>query len=129
MEEGNDWKVLVAYTRQNALDDGVLVDVTKTAEKMGYRVPVAVSGTLMTRYLRPSEELESAGQSLEGRLCDLLFLLLMAIAREHDGDFLSFKADFLSDPDGGTATVEIFAEMGPDDDGRPVLTVMLGEDL
>jgi hypothetical protein len=44
-------KMIYAYTRAQALADGVLVDVSKMAEKVGFRAPVAVTRTVWQRYI------------------------------------------------------------------------------
>ena len=36
-----DWRVIHAYTRAEALADGVLVDVTPTAKEAGFKVQTA----------------------------------------------------------------------------------------
>jgi len=38
--------VISVYTRQDAINDWVLVDVTETAKEIGFRYPVAVTNTV-----------------------------------------------------------------------------------
>ena len=38
--------VLSAYTRAQAIEDGILVDVSETAREAGFRIPVAVTRTV-----------------------------------------------------------------------------------
>ena len=39
-------EVIFTYTRAQAIEDGVLVDVTKEAKEYGFRFPVAVTNRL-----------------------------------------------------------------------------------
>ena len=66
---------IYSYTRKQALEDGVLIDVSKTAKEAGFKVPVAVTNGLYFEYIEPSEELKQQGQSATGRLWDMLFIL------------------------------------------------------
>ena len=36
-------EVIYAYTRAEAIADGVLIDVTETAKEVGFRLPVALT--------------------------------------------------------------------------------------
>src|SRR4051812_27741843 len=36
-------EVIFAYTRKQAIEDGVLVDVTETAKEAGFKIPVALT--------------------------------------------------------------------------------------
>ncbi len=38
--------VLSAYTRAQAIEDGILVDVSETAREAGFTIPVAVTRTV-----------------------------------------------------------------------------------
>lgn len=51
----SNWNIVYAYTRAQALADGVLVDVTEEAKQFGYKVPVAVTANLFNLYVRASE--------------------------------------------------------------------------
>ena len=38
--------VIFAYTRAQAIEDGILVDVSETAREAGFRIPVAITRTV-----------------------------------------------------------------------------------
>jgi len=116
--------MVVVYTRKQAIEDGVLVDVSNTATEAGFKVSVAVTESLFQNYLQPGKELESFGQSLEGRLWDLLFMLYMS-SRNSDSSTIHFKVLFLMDPKKTPEEVDLKAILGPGDQGEPVLTIML----
>ena len=37
---------IFAYTRAQAIEDGILVDVSETAREAGFRIPVAITRTV-----------------------------------------------------------------------------------
>ncbi len=68
MEQSDNRFVVYAYTRKQAIADGVLVDITDTAKDYGFVIPVAVTATLLDRYVRPGTELEELDQSIDNDL-------------------------------------------------------------
>jgi len=40
------------YTRQNAIDDGIFVDVTRVAKQNGFTIPVAITSNLFNHYIK-----------------------------------------------------------------------------
>ena len=74
----DDWPIIFSYTRAQAIDDGVLIDVTAQAAEVGFKVHTVVTDHLYNQYVVPLSGLEGEGQSVEGRLHDLLFRSLVA---------------------------------------------------
>ena len=79
MESKNNMKelfdeVIYAYTREQAIADGVLIDVSKMAKEAGIRFPVAVTSAVWHEYVVPDEELKHSGQSEDGRIWDTLWM-------------------------------------------------------
>ena len=123
-----EWEVIHSYSRKQALEDGSLIDITEYARLNGFKIPCAITASLWV-YIGISPELAEIGQSVAGRLKDVLFLLLMEIKRAGtDTDRIRYPVDFLVEPD-RTETVEVYALVGPDDDMRPCLTIGLPEDF
>ena len=67
--------VIHTYTRAQAIEDGVSIDVSEVACEVGFRWPVAVTSTKLSAgtagvwaYVEPTPELEAQGQSPAGRL-------------------------------------------------------------
>jgi hypothetical protein len=118
-----------SYSRRQALDDGVLVDLTDFSNDHGLVFPVACTAGVYHTYLVPDKTLESQGQTLEARIHDLLSILAAAIKKQPlKSDRLTFQTSFLM-PRGRQATITFTCMCGPDDAGDPVLTVLLpGED-
>ena len=125
-----DWNLVYAYTRAQALADGVLVDVTEEAKQFGYKVPVAITANLFNLYVRASEGMIAEGQSTEARLRDILMVLLYKIKQRPNTDRIIFKVKFAMGPTQRniSRTVELTSVIGPGDQGEPVLTIMLPED-
>ena len=63
--------VIHAYTRAQAIKDGVLVDVSTTATEAGIRIPTAVTAAVHDRYVAVPEELKGQ-QDQAGRSWDLV---------------------------------------------------------
>ena len=124
------WEVIHTYSRKQALEGGTLIDITDYAQLNGFKIPTAITAGLWV-YIVVSPELADIGQSIAGRLKDVLFLLLMEIRKSAaavDTDRIRFQVDFLVAPD-RTETVEVLALVGPDDDLKPCLTIGLPEDF
>ena len=66
-------EVIYAYTRKQAIDDGMLIDVTKTAKEAGFHDSTVITAALYER-LQCTKKEKSEGQSYEGRLWDVLFV-------------------------------------------------------
>ena len=115
--------VIFSYTRKQAIEDGVLVDVTALAREEGFRLHTAMTATLFGEAIR----LPAGAKPPEGvKVNDdtairwLLKRLRLEIARLPEGeDRVHFTM----------GEIDLWAIVGPGDEGEPVLTVMLeGED-
>ena len=123
-----DAPVIFQYTRAQAIEDGVLIDLTEWAKETGFRFPVACTAAVWNGYIVPTDKTREIGQSERGRVHDLLWMLFNAIRKHGDGDTVLFDVMFLQTPD-RHAVVKFKSVCGPGDQGEPVITVMLpGED-
>ena len=121
MSEERD--VIYSYTRKQALQEGVLVDVSKMAKKAGIKYPTAVTEAVWTLLFAYPEE---SGQSVISRLWDTLCLFAVAASKTHSQE-VHFKVAY--EQEGGLQDVDLWGWCGPGDEGEPVLTIMLeGED-
>lgn len=126
--DSNDWPIIHSYSRAQAIEDGVLVDLTEWAKETGFKVPVACTAAVWHGYIVPKDELRPVGQSERGRAHDLLWLLYVAIRKcPPHTDQLMFKVIFLMLPR-NHETVRFKAISGPGDAGEHVLTVMLPDE-
>ena len=122
----SDFEVISTYTRKQAIEDGVLIDVTPMAKEAGFKWHTAVTSGLWYDYIIPSEELIKQAQSIEGRLWDVLNVLRMEV-RNSQGAIINFKVIFLMG-DSKKKYVDLKCIAGPGDKGEPVLTIMLPEE-
>lgn len=113
------------YSRAEAIEDGILMDVSNMASEAGFKIPVAVTEALWKGYIVPSEDAKkrSQGQSIEGRLWDVLSIAAMT-AQRWQGDTMLFGVDFLMEKS-IIDEITIKSVIGPGDAGEPVITLML----
>lgn len=131
----DDAPVIFSYTRAQAFEDGVLVDLTAWAKETGFKFPVACTSEVWHRYIVPPVGTCELGQTERGRAHDLLWMLLGAIKRQAgqrrpvtreplDDDRLLYEVIFLQAPN-RHETVTLKSICGPGDQGEPVITIML----
>ena len=118
--EMNETNVIFSYTREQALDDGVLVDVSEMAREAGFRYPVALTSAVYHEFVEVPEGVE--GQDEKGRLWDILWMCGCA-ARKNQDSVMLFRFYVRNDKRLATL-VTLKAVCGPDDDGSPCITIM-----
>jgi hypothetical protein len=124
-------EVISSYSRAQALEDGVLVDVSELAKEAGFVFPVAVTQALHST-LTPTAKDKAQGQDFTGRLWDVLYMLSMSIkgalpSRKVNGPGpcqTTFYKLYLV-VNGRRKLVELKAVCGPGDELEPVITIML----
>jgi hypothetical protein len=115
-----------AYTRAQALTDGVLVDVTTTAKEAGIKYPVALTRAVWCQYVEVPEGVECQDEA--GRLWDVLWMLAFAIRTSKEpGDTLHYQL-YVKTGKGRPKLVTLKAVCGPDDGASPCITVMTPEE-
>ncbi len=116
------FEVIDVYTRAQAIEDGVLIDVTSMAKEAGFRFPVAVTRNIWAAYIVPDERSRKYSQSEEGRLWDVLWMLRNSILKS-ENDTVLFKVYFIM-KERQRRLVTLKAICGPGDEGNPVITIM-----
>ena len=121
-------EVIHTYTRAQAIEDGVLVDVTETAREAGFKFPVAMTVAAWSELVAWNDS-NVACQDESGRLWDVL--TMMRYYAKQGGSNVS--CDVLRVPNTARALKPKMAKFvmncGPGDNAEPVITVMLhGED-
>ena len=120
----DDSDVVFEYSRKQALEDGVLVDISSLAKEAGIRFPVAVTRSVFSIL----EDTSTPGQDFKGRAWDMLMIFRMQ-ARTSQGDEIHFTPLFVLNGKTKPEPVAMWAKCGPGDDMAPVITIMLeGED-
>ena len=81
---------IAVYTRQQAIEDGVLVDLMQPetvslVREAGFKFPVAMTAGAFAATVAEIGEPLPAGQDIQGRLWDVLWMLACAIRdrRQH----------------------------------------------
>lgn len=138
------WTVIDAYTRADAIADGELVDVSKTAKEAGFRFPVAVSRAVWSRYVAFDPAI--SGQDEAGRLWDIVSMLRWGIKQSRgNSSTIMFQLHVAVPEDGWRVNegppargsdltrethrlVTLKAVCGPGDTPAPVITVMLPDE-
>ena len=113
--------LIFAYTRAEAIADGVLFDVTVTAKEAGFRYPVAVTAAVWHDCV--SVPAVVPWQDESGRLWDILSVVRAAIKNAGRTDTVHFSVCVQNAPD-SLETIHLKAHCGPGDDAEPVITIM-----
>ena len=123
------------YTRGQAIEDGVLVDVTETASEAGFRWPVALTCAAWEDCVvwSAADSKRQTYQDESGRLWDVLWMASQAAraAAVHGQESRIFGVYRIRR--GGRGVMPRLARLvlraGPGDHGEPVITItMPGED-
>ena len=111
-------EVISTYTAEQAVEDGMLADVSKMGREAGFKIPVRITSTVYDLCTPPKS---NKIQSFEGRLWDVLFLCFMAIKRHALNDsFVKFNVKL------GRKVYELWAMM--DFTSGPAVHIMRPED-
>jgi hypothetical protein len=133
----DDAEVISRYTRRQAIEDGVLVQlsgpgyvgdkwVPDMCREAGFRFPIAMTIEAFSQYVDLTPAAKRACNDMKGRLWDVLWMLKNAIRRSQSGSEIHFELRCVVDrlrP----SRVKLKALCGPDDDGSPCITIMLPE--
>ena len=120
--------VIYAYTRAQAVADGVQVDVTKTAQEAGIKYPMFLTRTVWDAYVTVPPDV--AGQDEAGRLWDIVWMTRFAILRAKSGHDRIPVALYFSRDGRKSRLIKLIAQCGPldMDDPQPAITVMLPDE-
>lgn len=123
-------KPIHTYTRQQAIDDGHLIDVSGMAREAGITFPVAITRTAWADCVEwgEADSKRQCHQDEGGRLWDVLWMLSRAARR--GGSEIRYQLYRV--PRGGRGIrprlTALKAICGPGDQGEPVITIMLPEE-
>ena len=121
--------VIFTYTREQAISDGVLVDVSERANKSVFTIPVAVTRAVWDQYIKwtTQDSDKQTHQDQSGRLNDILWMLYLACKQNKNESSIHYK--LLVIPTDGYSTSPVLsslkAAIGGGDAGEPVITIML----
>ena len=118
------------YTRAQAIEDGVLIDVNDMAQEAGFKLPVAMTVAAWSDCVDWSEDDSNrqVHQDQSGRLWDVLFMASHAI-RTQTGQASRLPFTLYRVPRDGCSRRSVLAQLkvviGPGDRGEPVITILL----
>jgi hypothetical protein len=113
-------EVISGYSREQAIEDGILVDVTETVKEAGIKYPVALTRAVFEKCVALPKRYRGL-EDERGRLWDVLSMFRFA-ARATSGDLLHYRLMV------SRRTVILKAMIGPGDTPEPVVTIMLPEE-
>jgi hypothetical protein len=125
-EEPFDWgEPIAVYTRAQAIDDGVLVDLSDRARAYGIRIPTACTSAIWAAYEGGHDPTQAAREIL----LDLRAAIRL-VPNTTETDRVSWSAAHQDRQTGRfIESVDCYALVGPGDTAAPVLTIMIeGED-
>jgi hypothetical protein len=115
-------EIIYQYTRAQAIDDGVLVDVSEMAKEAGIVFPTALTRAVWCKYVEVPPAVP--WQDEQGRLWDILWMLRYAIQQSKNESFILFTLH-VQNTEGPPKPVQLKAICGPGDDAKPVITILL----
>jgi hypothetical protein len=122
-------KIVYAYTRAQAVADGVQVEVTKTAEEAGIRFPVFITRAAFDHCVAVPAGVTCQDEA--GRLWDVVWMLRFAILRARPGADRIPVALYVRNSDHErprlTKLIAVCSALDIDDPS-PAITVMLPDE-
>jgi len=131
---------IAVYSRRQAIEDGVLVDISEAVIPCPFKYPVAMTRTAYDATLAAggtwkenadgtADLMLSGGQDCAGRTWDVFQVMLAAIRAGRATDKIWFSVLVDVHGNGRKSKVDLYSVCGPGDDAAPVLTILLvGED-
>ena len=123
-------ETICVYSRADAIEDGVLIDVTKIAKEAGFKVPVAVTSSVWMDCIVWTDEDTKTYQDQEGRLWDVIYMANYAARKDRDSQMI--KVELYRVPRQGkeveSLPVELKMVISGGDNGEPVITISQPEE-
>jgi hypothetical protein len=120
--------VIYAYTRAQAVADGVQVEVTKTAQEAGIKFPMFLTRAVFEAYVAVPPDV--TGQDEAGRLWDVVWMTRFGIIRARPGCDRIPVAFYVRNDNRAARLVKLIATCGAldIDDPQPAITVMMPDE-
>ena len=120
--------VIYAYSRSQAVADGVQVVVTKTAQEAGIKFPMFLTRAVFDNYVAVPPDV--SGQDEAGRLWDLIWMARFAILRSHGHTDRLPVALYVRNDNHRAKLVKLIATCSAldIDDPQPALTLMMTDE-
>ena len=120
--------VIYAYTRAQAVADGVQLEVTKTAQEAGIKFPVFLTRAVFDAYVTVPSVV--TGQDEAGRLWDIIWMTRFAIMRAHTGADRIPVPLYVRNDNRAARLIKLIATCGPldMDAPQPAITIMMPDE-
>jgi hypothetical protein len=125
--------VISAYSRAQAIEDGILVDVTNMAKAVGIKWHVAVTSSVWSDFIEWTDDdrRRQGLQDTEGRLWHIVFTLHLAMKKaDKHADVIFFELDIL--PRDGVSyrvkRIKLKAVVSAGDHFEAIITIILPEE-
>ena len=117
------------YTRQQAIDDGVLVDVTDTAKEAGFKLNTCVTSAVWNDCCAWTEDDVQQSRYLQdqsGRIWDVVYMAAIAARENTSNSQVHYVISRIPRPGNAdvSKTVTLKLHVGPGDKGEAVITIM-----
>lgn len=121
-----DAEVISTYTRAQAIEDGVLIDVSELAREAGLKWPMAITASVWATVNDIPLKLQGI-QDVNGRLWDVVWMARWAAGQGGEKIHYMLRMDR---NENGRRVKNLRLKMvsGPGDDWEPVITIMLPEE-
>lgn len=118
-----EWDVIYAYSRKDALNDGVLVDISQLAREAGYKYPVAITAEVQGM-IEQAVSNAKCYNDYTGVLWDIIWMSKFP-TKKIDATQHLFSVIITGVGRSKTQTLKVVCH--PGDDAEPVITIMLPE--
>jgi hypothetical protein len=120
--------IIYAYSRAQAVADGVQVDVTKTAQEAGIKFPMFLTRAVWEAYVTVPPDV--TGQDEAGRLWDIVWMTRFGIIRSTPGRDRIPVALYVRNDNHRAKLIKLIATCGAMDidDPQPAITVMMPDE-
>lgn len=117
-------ETIFTYTRQNALDDGVLVNVSEMAKEAGFKYPVAITERLHNAIENIPEAYSH--EDYNGRLWDILNMCRLYAGRSNNEGTILFQVILHTENNlqKSDLPITLKAMCHPGDNMEPVISIM-----
>ena len=123
-----DAELICSYSRQDAIEDGELIEVSDTAKSVGIIFPTCVTRAVWTAIENIPPRFQGI-QTVEARLWDVLYMLSLKIKLLQKTGMESNTIHYSLIMQHGRHTYcQLKAICGPGDTPAPVITIMLPDE-
>ena len=131
-----DAEIISSYTRAQAIEDGMLNDISEVAREAGITVPVAITAAAWSNCVEwtDADTKRQTYQDVSGRLWDVVSMLAfrMRSAKRRGENSSTVHFQMIRVPRGGRGRtakkVVLKSVIGGGDNGEMVITVMLPDE-